>query len=55
LRQNLTPSLRLYIVFEFEVEYEAAIYFSQQRASEHAGGLSDTSFVYGSDLVAEST
>jgi hypothetical protein len=43
------------VIFEFQMQYQTAIYFPQQFAIQNSNAFSDSSLVYGSQLVAKST
>jgi hypothetical protein len=47
--------LQLYIIFQFETQNRTAIYFCQQFAGQNSTTFSDSSFIYGSDLIAKGT
>ena len=53
--QDLSFALNCYVIFEFQMQYQTAIYFPQQFPVQNSNAFSDSSLVDGSYLVAKGT
>jgi hypothetical protein len=53
LERNIFPSLKCHVIFEFQMQYQTAIYSPQQFAVQNSNAFPDSSLAYGSYLVAK--